>query len=63
MGCCNIDIIVRIGDSKKRMLDPTVMSSNSFKDDCRMFDVSPCKLALTTYWTVVSLPMHIIYTP
>jgi hypothetical protein len=34
----HIDVIVRTGDSKKSMPDLTVMRSNSFKDDCRMFD-------------------------
>jgi hypothetical protein len=57
----HIDVIVGTGDSKKSMQDPTVMRSNSFKDDCRMFDVLPCKLTLPTYWTVVSLSMHTIY--
>jgi hypothetical protein len=57
----HIDVIVGIGDSKKSMTDPTVMRSNSFKDDCRMFDVPPCKLTLSTYRIVVSLSMHTIY--
>jgi hypothetical protein len=39
------------------------MRSNNFKDDCRMFDVPPCKLVLPTYWTVVPLPIHTIYAP
>jgi hypothetical protein len=38
----HIGVIVRIGDSKKSMPDPTVMRSNNFKDDCSMFDVPPC---------------------
>jgi hypothetical protein len=59
----HIDVVVRTGDSKKSIPDLTVMRSNSFKDDCRMFDVPPCKLALATYWTVVPLPMHTIYAP
>jgi hypothetical protein len=45
----HIDVVVRTGDSKKIMPDPIVMRSNSFKDDCIMFDVLPCKLALPTY--------------
>jgi hypothetical protein len=57
----HIDAVVKIGDSKKSMLDPTVMRSNNFKDDCRTFDVSSCKLVLPTYWTVVSLSMYTIY--
>jgi hypothetical protein len=59
----DIDVIVRISDSKKSMSDPTIMRSNSLKDDYRMFDVPPCKLVLPTYWTVVPLPMHTIYAP
>jgi hypothetical protein len=59
----DIDVIVRISDSKKSMSDPTIMRSNSLKDNCRMFDVPPCKLALPTYWIVVPLPMHTIYAP
>jgi hypothetical protein len=43
----HIDVIVRTGDSKKSMLDLTVMRSNNLKNDCRMFDVSrvnwPCQ--------------------
>jgi hypothetical protein len=35
----HIDVIVRTGDSKKNMPDPTVMRSNIFKDDGRIFDV------------------------
>jgi hypothetical protein len=35
----HIDIVVRTDDSKKSMLDPMVMRSNIFKDDCRMFVV------------------------
>jgi hypothetical protein len=37
----HIDAIVGFGNSKKSMIDPTVMRTNNFKDDCRMFDV-PC---------------------
>jgi hypothetical protein len=59
----HIDVIVRTGNFKKSMPNQTVMRSNNFKDDCRMFDVIPCKLALPTYWTVVLVPMHIIYAP
>jgi hypothetical protein len=59
----HIDVVVGTGDSKKSMSDPTVMRSNSFKDDCRMFDAPRCKSALPTYWTVVSLSMHTIYAP
>jgi hypothetical protein len=59
----HIDVIVRTGDSQKSIPDPTVMRSNNFKDDCRIFDVPPCKLALQIYWTVVPLLMHIIYAP
>jgi hypothetical protein len=33
------DIVVGTDDSKKSMSDPTIMRSNSFKDDDRMFDV------------------------
>jgi hypothetical protein len=57
----HIDVIVGTSDSKKSMPDPTVMRSNNFKDDCRIFDVSPCKLAMSTYRIVVPLPMHTIY--
>jgi hypothetical protein len=35
----HIDVIVRIGDSKKTMSDPTVMESNNFNDDYMMFNV------------------------
>jgi hypothetical protein len=49
--------------TQKSIPDLTIMRSNNFNDDCRMFDVLLCKLVLLTYWTVVSLPMHIIYTP
>jgi hypothetical protein len=60
----HIDIIVRTGDSKKKnMSDPTIMRSNRLKDDCMMFDVPLCKLIMPTYWIVVPLPMHTIYTP
>jgi hypothetical protein len=59
----HIDVVVETDDSKKTMPDPMVMRSNNFKYDCRMFDVPSCKLVLPTYWTVVSLPMHIIYAP
>jgi hypothetical protein len=59
----HIDVIVGTGDSKKSMSDPMVMINNNFNDDCRMFDVSPCKLALPTYPTVVLLPMDTIYAP
>jgi hypothetical protein len=45
----HIDIVVGTGDSKKTMLDSTVIRSNSFKDDYRMFDVLPCKLVLLIY--------------
>jgi hypothetical protein len=38
-----IDVVVRTGDSKKSMADPTVMRSNNFKDDGRMFDVPHVK--------------------
>jgi hypothetical protein len=37
----HIGVIVRTGDSKKSMPDPTVMRSNNVKDDCSMFDVPP----------------------
>jgi hypothetical protein len=39
------------------------MRSNNFKNNYMMFDVLSCKLALPTYWIVVSLPMHTIYAP
>jgi hypothetical protein len=42
--------------TKKNMPDITVMKINNFKDDYRIFDVLPCKLALPTYRTVVPLP-------
>jgi hypothetical protein len=35
----HIDVVVGTGDSKKSMSDPTVMRRNTFKDDCRVFDV------------------------
>jgi hypothetical protein len=35
----HIDVIVGTGDSKKSMSNPTVMRSNNFNDDCRIFDV------------------------
>jgi hypothetical protein len=59
----HIDVVVGTGDSKKSMTYPTVTRSNNFKDNCRMFDVPPCKLTLPTYWTIASLPMHTIYAP
>jgi hypothetical protein len=59
----HIDAIVETGDSKKSMLDSTVMRSNNFKNDCRMFDAPLCKLPLPNYGTIVLLPMHTIYTP
>jgi hypothetical protein len=48
----HIDVIVGIGDSKKSMLDPTIMRSNNFKDDCRMLDVSRvnCLCQSTEHW-------------
>jgi hypothetical protein len=36
----HIDVVVGTGDSKKSMPDTTVMRRNTFKDDCRVFDVS-----------------------
>jgi hypothetical protein len=45
----HIGVVVRTDDSKKNMTDTTVMRSNSFKDDCRMSDIPPCKLVLPTY--------------
>jgi hypothetical protein len=39
----HIDVVVGTDDSKS-MSDLTVMRSNSFKNDCRMFDVSPCNM-------------------
>jgi hypothetical protein len=59
----HIDIVVGTDDYKKSMTDLTVMKHNSFKDDCRVFDVLPCKLTLPIYRTDVSLPMYIIYAP
>jgi hypothetical protein len=56
-------VVVGTDDSKKSMSDPTVMRSNIFNDDCRIFDIPPCKLVLPIYWTVVTLPMHTIYAP
>jgi hypothetical protein len=47
--------------SKKSMPDLTVMRSNIFKYDCRMFDVPPCKLDMLIYRTVVPLSMHTLY--
>jgi hypothetical protein len=35
----HIDVVIGTTDSKKSMSDPMIMRSNSFKDDCRMFDV------------------------
>jgi hypothetical protein len=57
------DIVVRPGNSKKNMPDPTVMRSNKFMDVCMMFDVPMCKLVLPTYQTVIPLSMHTVYAP
>jgi hypothetical protein len=59
----HIDVVVGTTTPKKNMSDPTIMRSNNFKDDRRMFDVSSCKLPLPTYQTVVPLSMHTTYAP
>jgi hypothetical protein len=59
----HINVVVGTDNTKKSMLDPTVMRSNSFNNDCRMFDAPLCKLVLSTYRIVVPLAMHIIYAP
>jgi hypothetical protein len=59
----HIYIVIGTDDTKKSMTNPTVLRTNKFKVDYRMFDIPQCKLAPSTYWTVMPLPMHTIYGP